>query len=100
MANNTTTVNIDFFVHWVEETLFTEEEFEKRKASEIQEMLEDEPEFEAWLNNAYTAFDFYTSSDPKPDIMDEWQTECEKRWEDVYGDDWECITKTIEVKIV
>lgn len=100
MATNTTTVNIDFFVNWGEETLFTKEEFEERKASEIQKMVEDKPEFEEWLNDAYTAFDLYTSPDLKSNIEEKWRIECKERWEDVNGDDWERVTKTIKVKVV
>ena len=100
MANNTTTVDIDFFVNWVEGTLFTEEEFEKRKESKIQEMLEDGSEFEAWLNDTYTAFDLYISPDLNSNIQEKWLEYCEERWEDNNGNYWERITKTIEVKIV
>lgn len=100
MTTNTTTVNIDFFVNWVEGTLLTKEEFEERRASENQEMLDDGPEFEAWLNDTYTAFDLYTSPDLNSNIEEEWLKECEERWEDNNGDYWERITKTIEVKIV
>lgn len=101
METNTITIKVNFYINWDETIFLTEEEFEERKAHEVQDLVDDDSEMEEWVNDNFTAYDlyshpeFYTASD----IKAQWEDACEKEWEDSYNDDWTCITKTITVKI-
>lgn len=99
METNTITIKVNFYINWDETIFLTEEEFEERKAREVQDLVDDDSEMEEWVNDNFTAYDFYISPKLEFDIKAQWEERCKKEWEDSYNDEWTCITKTIEVKI-
>lgn len=67
--------------------VLNEQDYERMKSTTIAEMVQDDDEFEEWLNEAYSPIELFGSSEEF--IRTQWAQVCTEAWEDNDGDDWE-----------
>ena len=77
--------NITIYVDWREQTIYTESELNEAKDDRIEEMYNDEQEFNDYLNENYCASDVFGMDDDE--LKSEWRDCCvhrvDEEWENI-----------------
>lgn len=81
--------NVTVYVDYNNQEVLNEEEYQARLEEKIEEMLEDEWEFNDWLAQEFTVRELFDmTSDERQEAMERWHSACEENArEDLAGNE-------------